>query len=186
MHYVHFILVNVPELKEELELNDFDNIKEEIRNYAEEQTSVYSDIVYDWRETETAGRWADEFPENVVLGSEQPEKVREILDRIRRNQQEEIENYVSTLKEHGWIDSSGNFTVSVSKLIEEAQKGLSSNNHLFLYCLSKLMAYLSGEYLSNSFFFSTYHGTAYLDDTVYEEVYKKPEQFAFVIFDYHN
>ncbi|WP_197034410.1 hypothetical protein [Caldicellulosiruptor bescii] len=119
-------------------------------------------------------------------GSEQPEKVREILDRIRRNQQEEIENYVSTLKEHGWIDSSGNFTVSVSKLIEEAQKGLSSNNHLFLYCLSKLMAYLSGEYLSNSFFFSTYHGTAYLDDTVYEEVYKKPEQFAFVIFDYHN
>ncbi|ADQ41540.1 hypothetical protein Calkr_2071 [Caldicellulosiruptor acetigenus I77R1B] len=186
MHYAHFILVDVEELKEkeykELNLQD---LKEKVREYAEKATEDFHNHVFDWRETRTAGNWSNEFPDNVILGNQQSDKIREILNTVRTCQKEEIDSYVSILKEYGWIQEDGTIKVTLGKLKDLAEEKSNYEYYLPFYYFWKLVSYLRREYMCNSFFYDTKTGSGYLSQHIYDKVYNNPERYAFVVFDYH-
>ena len=66
MHTLHRILVNI----EKLETSD----KDTIRDFAYIETHDFI-ILYLIRESRNAGGWSDEFPENILLGSENLERI---------------------------------------------------------------------------------------------------------------
>ena len=43
---------------------------DEARSIAENETEDYCGPVYDWRETENAGRWSDEYPKQVYFAQD--------------------------------------------------------------------------------------------------------------------
>ena len=50
----------------------------EARSIAENETEDYCGPVYDWRETENAGRWSDEYPKQVYFAQDD-------IDWFKRN-----------------------------------------------------------------------------------------------------
>lgn len=68
MHYLHKILVHIPDVDDEGENKE--EIKELIRSKAEDVTENYADQTFDWRETESAGRWKGEYPEQVYIAAD--------------------------------------------------------------------------------------------------------------------
>ena len=75
MHILHSILVHLPGDVPADEGESHEEYLERIRLYAEEETDKFYGAAYDWRETATAGGWAGEYPENVLLGSEDGKKL---------------------------------------------------------------------------------------------------------------
>lgn len=69
MHILHSILVHLPGDVPADEGEAREKYLERIRSYAVDETEEFCETAYDWRETATAGGWADEYPENVLLGS---------------------------------------------------------------------------------------------------------------------
>lgn len=84
MHYIHKILVKT---------NSKD--KDEIRGQAVEETEQFWNTVYDWRETDTAGKWSDKYPDNVIIGSEDIEALIKAVEESRQ---------VRMLKKNGIIE----------------------------------------------------------------------------------
>ena len=71
MHYLHKILVFIPYVIESCgEISNKSDLMNEIRVYAECETEPYYTMAFDWRETQTAGRWENEYPENVLLAED--------------------------------------------------------------------------------------------------------------------
>ena len=68
MHVLHKILVYKEEGFDVTELEQ-ERI-DEARSLAEYDTEKYFEEVYDWRETETAGAWSDEYPKQVYFASD--------------------------------------------------------------------------------------------------------------------
>ena len=81
MHILHRILVHLPGDVPASEGESRGEYLDRIRFYAETETEDFHEIAFDWRETATAGSWSDEHPENVLLGSENREKLLRELKR---------------------------------------------------------------------------------------------------------
>ena len=77
MHILNKILVNVKALLGDTADMDRCEVMNMVRDHAEQETDCFYEDAYDWRETDTAGQWAQTYPENVLLGSENPEQLRE-------------------------------------------------------------------------------------------------------------
>lgn len=86
MHILHSILVHLPGDVPASEGESRREYLERIRSYPETETEDFYEIAFDWRETVTARGWSDEYPENVLLGSEDGKRLIQELKKVRESQ----------------------------------------------------------------------------------------------------
>ncbi len=171
MHMLHRILVHKVNQQE----GDRNDVIADARYDAESQTERYADRVYDWRETDSAGRWADIYPENVMLSSDSLQKFISELEDVRNYQVGEILRYAKRIREQGFD--------SVEKLVACYQQG--EVGRIPYWELKQLAEFLYGEYTFDSGFFNIYQWDARVTAETIEEVTKSPNEWALVMFDYH-
>lgn len=96
MHILVNHLVRIPTVAQQTAFDEADreDTADALRRYAEDQTECFCDDAFDWRETETAGGWADEYPENVLFAVDDPESFTKRLVEIRNRQKETINWYL--------------------------------------------------------------------------------------------
>ena len=180
MHVLHRILVHIPDACNVSGM-EREEIIDSVRSQAESRTEEFADIVYDWRETETAGGWSEEYPENVLLGSESQERLIEELEEVRKFQCGEIEANLASFKERA--GNSLTAAVNMMQVSSEEQDGREVS--MARYYLKKLAKLLCGEYNCDSGFYDTESYSARVDNGTLEKVRRKPEDWALVCFDYH-
>lgn len=187
MHTLHRILVYVPEATDSLNGNPSrEELLETLRNFAEDRTELYRNEAFSCREIDTAGAWDDEYPENVLLGSENKEKILHELRTIRKAQWEEIQSCLSALGELA------NFSLkeTAERLwrLDKLSAKREPESHIENFsteCLSKMIRYLCGEYFYGSFFYDTKAQTALVKQNAISKVIQSPEKWALVLFDCH-
>jgi hypothetical protein len=127
-----------------------------------------------------AGFEKSEYPENVLLGSEDGGMLLRELKEIQESQALEIEYCMDTLTKC--------FGDQLSGIISGIQKGAMDGSpmqisHAFL--LKKMAKLLDGEYFYDSYFYDTAKYTARLDESTMREIQEKPQDWALVFFDHH-
>lgn len=168
MHYLHKILVDTKH-------NDLPDI-DDIRDFAETETEQYFHKVFDWRETDTAGRWAEEYPINVIRGIDNAQKLIEEVEEVAKWQNEKIEYYIEQIK-----------TFNVETLDEVVDKTKKEEKFSLLpFYLKQLASILYGEYIDESNFYDTENMDARVTNELLEAVKAHLEEFALVFFDCHN
>lgn len=174
MHSLHRILIYIPECTSKEA--KWEEQKDNIRRHAKVQTAEYYEQVFDWRETETAGRWEEEYPQQVYRASDDLDWFIKELNDAMATQDYEIEYCLKQLKSDIGTD--------VEKIYQSVKQ--SKNTDSFsLHYLMKLSKLLNGEYINDSCFFDTHNFTAQLSEETTEEIKQKPEDWALVMFDYH-
>lgn len=189
-------------------------LKATARSIAMSATEYYYERVYDWRTEGDAGRWKDEFPGyGVVLGSEEPERFRELLvefkdrplraalDEFRwlliddvkyRPRQEVVADHnlveIATLPLSGEeYVLSGRFkrrAVEVSEdLLRRIWEGRVAD--LYTYRLQQALRLVDGEYLFGSQFFSGPDCCSRISEETLQDALTHPERYALVFSDYH-
>lgn len=176
MHALHCILVDIrqieKELDKELDLENLKEVKEEILDYALEKTDEFRNQVFDYR-SDDAGSWRDEYPDNVILGSENKERFLELLDKFSKKPLTAALSYFETLeKDKIVIDK---------KFIEDAF----NDYHIDLFALHLIFKLINGEYDFASQFYSIPDGDSRLGKDGLEEIKHHPEDYALVLLDYH-
>lgn len=173
MHYLHRILVKV---------DNGDKREDQIeyaREYAESQTEAYYGIVWDWRETETAGRWTEEYPTNVIFAADDVDKFVAELNDCRNSQINFIKNSIEMAKQF-------NVDVADSLNSDTLEQLYNAPFHVGLYGLKTALEVLTGCYVSNSYFYNTENGECKITNKLIENIKQVPEKYALVMFDYHN
>ena len=183
MHVLHRVLVNLYECMSLINLPPYkgeDYIKasawrknaiESAKSRAEVLTEDFINDVFDWRETETAGRWTCDYPENVILSSENLEKFVTELKRALEIQQSEIDHCLAEIKRK-----------DICELVEAERRNTHGMESFYLLQLAEL---LYGKYTIDSGFYDTARYSAKITEETIEEVKKSPNDWALVFFDYH-
>lgn len=179
MHSLHKILVNLkqfgPATPEELIRN--------ARLRAEAETSEYADTAFDWRDTATAGRWAEEYPVNVMLGGSEPERIVKELEEAKSLQEGEMNEHFDNLGKAATCS-----LVDLKKAVFEHEEIAGKSSTRFssvgysLKCIGRL---LSGDYYFSSYFYDTDSYTALITQETIQKVNACPSDWALVFFDYH-
>ena len=91
MHFLHKILVRIPDAVADRELYENDELIDAVRNYAENETESYYGQAYDWRETDSAGRWSARYPVNVLFADEDLDSFVHELEEAIQNQRQELQ-----------------------------------------------------------------------------------------------
>lgn len=151
MHYLHRILVNISELREEKGRKP--NAKE-IRDFAEARTENYYGIAYDWRETDSAGRWKVLYPKQVYLASNNLEWFKNELNEVIAIQRNNLESAVEQLRSSCGTD--------LDKIIDSLwqfknawDRREDGTNGMTAYYLAKIAQLLHGDYDADSCFYNT-------------------------------
>lgn len=183
MHYLHKILVHIPDVDDEGENKE--EIKELIRSKAEDVTENYADQTFDWRETESAGRWKGEYPEQVYIAADNLDWFLKELEEVLISQKHEIDYSLKNITEQCGTDL--NMLVNgLWNISDEYDKTRPGYNDFTAYYLSKIGKMLHGEYISDSMFFNASAYTARLYQSDIEQIKAAPQDWALVMFDYHN
>lgn len=186
MHTVNAVLVDIKDTKavldrKQLAMADLAEDYEPeavgiIRDYAVSETENFVDKVYDWRETDTAGRWADEYPCNVILGAKNKDCFLKTFAEFIKMPMEEIKKLIER-----FIIYNDNESYVISSDIEK----LKSLDSMQTYRLKEALMLLDGEYTSSSHFWSIGHYSCRLSERDVQEVIENADRYALVIFDYH-
>ena len=168
MHALHRILVK---------LEDKDETIEEIRSVAKSETEDYYNA-YDWRETDTAGRWESEYPCNVILGRDEPDKIIDELLVVRDQQENILRHHVESLKKYCP-------SMNIEDIIKYSPRSSFGEGGLIYYHLKSIANHLAGVYDFDSAFFNTEDCDSIINDELINEIKKKPEDWAVVLFDCH-
>ena len=175
MHLLHKILVKIPNGDGSFNTTEErDQMIDRVRNQAEAETEEFAGQAYTRRETETAGRWASDYLENVIFLSEDSEKFIGFLEESLNCQQGRIKDYLSI------INTS---TDSVTEIVNKAFGGYESTLSWALLYLSEI---LCGRYTFDSGFFDTDALSAKISKERIEEIKNSSDEWALVFFDYHN
>lgn len=174
MHYLHKILVHVPDCVEYEE--SWDEKRETIRSAAESGTEDFYERVFDWRETDCAGRWHEDYPEQVYLASDNIDWFVNELIEVRDSQDADIQSCMDQLKNSVGLDLE-----AIRKKIDEHENGF-----MLAYYLTRFADILSGHYISSSGFYNLRDDTAKVTQEIIEEIKAEPDKWALVMFDYHN
>ncbi len=180
MHILHKILVHLPSDVPLVEEQSREDYLKRIRRYAEEETDEFFGTVFDGRETDSAGGWSKEYPENVLLGSENGKRLLRELQKAQEDQAREIRLYMEQV-----IEDFGN---RLALVVSEIQKGFTAcpaKASQAAFSLKRMAKLLDGEYFYDSCFYNTVEGNAKITDFTIAEVRRKPEDWALVFFDYH-
>lgn len=166
MHILHRILVRV------VGNGTREDIIDEARSRAESLTEDFYEQAFDWRVTDSAGRWEEEYPENVILSRENIERFKSELERCLLAQQKEIEYRLENICKT---------SSDIRELVNLANTGKST----FVYDLRCLAELLYGEYNCDSGFYNTEEYTAKITSSTIDAVKASPNDWALVMFDYH-
>lgn len=169
MHVLNTILIK---LTRKLSDEEYINYA---RNIAKEETERFIYDVFDWRETDTAGRWSDEYPLNVILGKTEPERFIKELEKCLSYRTNEIKQYLSDLKSEN--NSSDIETISENIIMDRIW--------LSDFYLMRLATLLNGEYTYNSAFFDTNEGNSKISIAKIEKIKNEIDKYALVFFDHH-
>ena len=181
MHILHKILVYKEEGFDFL-VSEKERISE-ARSIATSETEDYYGSVYDWRETDTAGRWTEEYPKQAYFAKDDIDWfVKEINEAIA-SQKCELNSYLTELKEKVGTD----IEKMVSVFMGDTQLCEVANvNYSFLpFALWKIARITYGEYNCDSYIFNTNGHTARIYPEDIEQIKQEPEKWALVMFDYH-
>lgn len=183
MHCLHKILVYIPDVDKEYEKADKTDLMDSIRLYAETETESYYEQAYDWRETDTAGRWEDVYPNNVILAADDSDRFVKELEECLLSQKNEIDEGYAQIKNTVGTDLTEIINgIWNMKDYSDKQNGFTNMTAYYLHHISDL---LYGDYNFDSMFYNAheYTGRIYLSDI--DDVKKNPEEWALVMFDYH-
>lgn len=185
MHYLHKILVYIPDVVPDVSETDHEVLIRRIRSYAEEVTDGYYNTAFDWRETDTAGRWSYDYPVNVLLASDDNAQFIAELDQVLESQSNEIQYCLHELKKvcNGDLEKIAEGIWKRPQYPLQQEDGFSSLTAYYLHCLAD---YLYGEYRHDSYFYNSNDYSARLYPDKYEEVKASLNDWALVMFDYHN
>lgn len=182
MHYLHKILVYIPDAVSDETVFDQESLLEAIRRHAENETEGFYPNVFDWRETETAGRWEDEYPVNVLLARDDIERFTAEMKQAIDCRNAEIKHCLDQLK-----NTVGTDLEKIAKGLQmgKAREQKDGFNYLTDFYLHSLSAHLHGEYRCDSCFYDTHEYTADLCPAVIERVREDAQKWALVMFDQH-
>lgn len=183
MHILHRILVPLTNGNGLDKIADRMELIDSARSYAESETEEFYPSVYDWRETDTAGRWSDRYPENVLLGKECPEHLLKEVEKCQQAQKDTLNEHLKAL-----TDISGDkLSVLVQKITDyyDSGKTLLGDTSLTAYRLNCLSMILSGKYYYDSYFYDTDSYTARIDLNTIQKIKENPDNWALVLFDCH-
>lgn len=179
MHSLHKILVNIKEFAD-IERSE---LIAAVRSHAESETECFYESAYDWRETDCAGRWSKEYPENVMLGSEKPDQILKEVLQCRAWQEGELNMCFQQLGD-----------LAKCSLLELKQKLWDQEEqepnerfpfNLAPYLLKNIGKILNGDYFYDSFFYNTEEYTAAISQNALEKIKAAPQEYALVFFDQH-
>lgn len=184
MHYLHKILVYIPDLPINTTTYDKDALIDEIRHYAENTTDEYHMKAFDWRDTDSAGRWSDDYPENVIFAKDDIDRfIREVNQAVEA-QKLEIYACLAQLENTIGIDLKKIVSGILSRdSYLESKDGVDCMTAYYLYCIS---AHLNGEYRFDSYIFDAHKYTSRVFPNNIAHIKENPEKWALVMFDYHN
>lgn len=183
MHYLHKILVYIPDVTSDRDGYEKAELADDIRRYAENETESFCEQAFDWRETATAGRWEYDYLKNVLFAEDDLERFVSELTTVVENQKDELQCCLAQLK-----DTVGTDLEEIAKKIfsqnayDDCRNGVTFMTSYYLHCAA---AYLHGEYRCSSYFYNVHDYTARLYPADIEAVKSEPQNWALVMFDYH-
>lgn len=184
MHILNRILVNVEEALEGKCDIDRSEVISMVRNYAEQETDCFYAIAYDWRETDTAGRWAAQYPENVLLGSEDPDQLCKEIAAAEISQKERLDSCLKILEEYASMPFSELVQTIWTRHVSLPVNATFAAD-MASTCFIIIAKLLTGEYFSNSLFYDTDKRTARINPYTYMKIQENPGDWALVFFDQH-
>lgn len=161
MHTLHKILVWVPEVK----ISDRATREERecaIWQFAEEVTECYGDLVFS----------------NVIFAADDVERFVAELQEVNLLQEEKLNGSLARLKE-----LAGN---NLCKIVDKARDEYCSDKDDITYHLNCVASVLDGKYTEHSFYYDTMRCTSRVLPRVFDQVKEDPDEWALVMFDYHN
>lgn len=184
MHYLHKILVYIPEITDTPNEMSRENLLKEIRSHADSTTEDFYPHVFDWRETDSAGRWAFEYPQQVYLAAEDTEWFIKELQWVMDAQHGEIDMCMAQIKASVGTNLEDIINgIWDRDLYDETKNGFCLMTPFYLY---NIACHLHGDYRCDSYFYNTHQHTARIYKSDIEKVKQDPEKWALVMFDYHN
>lgn len=183
MHYLHKILVYVPDVVSDRSVYQTAELLEAIRDHAEKETKSFYGHAFDWRETGCSGRWSTEYPTNVLLSEDDPARFVSELFAAKEEQKKEIQYCLKQLEETVGTD----LKQLVKGLLDreslmDDKTGVNCMTSYYLHCIA---AHLHGEYRCDSYFYNTHECSAWLYPVDIEAIKSEPNNWALVMFDCH-
>lgn len=179
MHSLHRILVSVKQFGE----TERDDMISAVRSHAESVTESFYETAYDWRETDSAGRWSEIYPENVMLGSEYPERIVNEVITCKALQKSELEMCLWILK--GLANCTLNELTQRLWRSDEEESVPSEADFIAPFLIKNIGKILDGDYFFDSYFYDTYHYTAHITKSTIDAIKQNPQDWAIAFFDYH-
>ena len=185
MHYLHKILVHIPTATDVDADTPREQILKDVISHAKSETECFYERAFDWREDDSAGRWSDTYPQQAYIASDDLEWfINELVD-VQNQQKYEIDNCLHRIREAAGTD----LVVLSDKLWRresvsyEIKNGITEMTAYYLRCLAQ---HLYGEYRCDSCFYNTKDYTARLYKSDFDTIRENPNEWALVMFDYHN
>lgn len=185
MHYLHRILVYIPDVTDKsIETMKKNETLQKIRSYADLETEDFYQQAFDWRETDSAGCWSIEYPINVILAKNDIERFVKELTDVMEIRNDEIHNCLTQLKETVGTNLEDIVCgLQKRKSFSDSKNGLDCMAPYYLYCLA---AHLHGDYRCDSYFYNTHEYSSNLFQKDIDQIKEQSENWALVMFDYHN
>lgn len=172
MHILHKVLVRINGYSP-IVAGSREDLIDAVRRRAESATDEYFQHAFDWRETDTAGRWEDAYPANVILSKDNILMFTSELEECLEYQQKEMQRH---------LDNICMVSSDIKALFDMYRHSPTNTPNWDLRCLSELM---SGVYNYDSGFYNVEECTARITKHTIEEVISSPGDWALVMFDYH-
>lgn len=125
--------------------------------------------IYDWRDEDGAGRWSDEFEDNVISATDS--LFDETVDRLIMNQELEYNECRRMMKDLDYYDK-------MYRIGEDWE--------FSAYSLKVWAKLVEGEPMANSYIFSEPLWTTRITKKLRDMYKEQPENYYLVLFDIHN
>lgn len=190
MHKLQRVLVRLSDVFLTPESKTREQLEEGVRSYAKAMTDDYEGVVFDWRETETAGRWADEYPYrwaespcNVIFAQDDTENFIATLKNCNEYRRGVINAHLINLKYDVGTDLETIVAGALAAENEEKGYGAYLKAPGTLYRLAEM---LSDRYNDDAEIFNTAESNiTYVSEALLNEIEERPTNFALVLFDMH-
>ena len=136
----------------------------------------YADAICDYH-SEDAGGWSNEYPQNVIIGAYEPERLISELKSTKAFQEKEYKEAITTLKNSGINTDIENLWDIIQMSSDSRPKVLWPITHIGLYLSQRPDIWLG--------FLDLLFASSLVTDNTIIEATDHPEQFAMIIIDCH-
>lgn len=190
MHKLQRVLVRLSDVVLDPESCAREELIKSARSYAKAMTDDYKGVVFNWRETETAGSWAYEYPYrwaespcNVIFAQDDTENFIATLKNCNEYRRGVINAHLVNLKYDVGTDLE---TIVAGSLAAENKKNGFDNYLRAPNSLYGLAEMLYDRYNADAEIYNTTEtNKTYVSEALLDEIEKRPTNFALVLFDMH-